>query len=77
MKPIITFIILSLLPFFAWAQLGTIDPAFSIGTGAGSTFTQKRIETMVQLTDREVNCVGFSTISKERLEAHCPITSRC
>lgn len=61
MKPITTFLTLSLLPFFAWAQLGTIDPTFTIGTGAGGGLTQKRIETVVQQPDGKLLLGGWFT----------------
>lgn len=59
MKRTITFIFGLMFPVMLMAQLGTIDPAFSIGTGAGSSFTEKRIETMVQQPDGKLLLGGW------------------
>ncbi|HBI01727.1 MAG TPA: T9SS type A sorting domain-containing protein [Flavobacterium sp.] len=59
MKRNITLLCLLAFPFWAFAQLGTIDPNFAIGTGAGITFTQKRVETIVQQPDGKLLLGGW------------------
>jgi len=59
MKRTITLVLGFMFPVMLMAQLGTIDPAFSIGTGAGSSFTEKRIETMVQQPDGKLLLGGW------------------
>lgn len=59
MKRIFTLVFACFIPIIVLAQLGSIDPAFSIGTGAGGTFTQKRIETMVQQPDGKILIGGW------------------
>jgi uncharacterized delta-60 repeat protein len=47
----------ALFPFFLNAQLGSIDPSFQIGSGAGGTFP--RVETMVQQPDGKLLVGGW------------------
>ncbi len=59
MKRNITLHFLLIFPFWTIAQLGTIDPNFAIGTGAGTSFTQKRVETIVQQPDGKLLLGGW------------------
>jgi uncharacterized delta-60 repeat protein len=44
-----------------FAQLGTIDPTFNLGSGFGGGFTQSRVETTVQQADGKLLVGGWFT----------------